>query len=80
MGGLATGIHGQDVVARGILASMATGNQQPTGVTSVGHPVATCQLAGMLSVNYNKTEMILFTRHYKPEQFKEGSSTLICGP
>jgi len=75
VGGLATGIPGQDVVARGILASMAT-----YGVTCVGHPVATCQLAAMLSVNYNKTEMILFTRHYKPEQFKEGSSTLICGP
>ena len=75
MGGLATGIPGQDVVTRGILASMAT-----YGVTSVEHPVATCQLAGMFSVNYNKTEMILFTRHYKPEQFKEGSSTLICGP
>jgi len=24
----------------------------------------------MLSVNPNKTEMILFTRHYKPEQLK----------
>jgi len=27
----------------------------------------------MLSVNPNKTEMILFTRRYKPEQLKEGS-------
>jgi len=34
--GLATGIPGQDVVARGILASMAT----------VGHPGAICQLVG----------------------------------
>jgi len=40
VGGLTTGVPGQDVVVRGILASMVSGDQQQTGVTPVAHPGA----------------------------------------
>ena len=47
-GGLATSVPGQDVEARGILASTATRDQHTlTSVAPAGHLGSTCQQAGL---------------------------------